>query len=197
VSDFLGVKIHCDIEAGSYSLTQPHLIQSIITDLGLQSENAKIRDTPALAFRILQRHLNSPPHAENWHYSSVIGKLNYLEKCSRPDIAYAVHQCARFASDPHFEHSKAVKMIGWYLKSTADKGIICKPNGDSFTCYADADLSGQWDVTIAELDSSTARLRSGYILMHNNCPIIWASRLQTEIAMSSTESVYISLSQAL
>jgi hypothetical protein len=33
--------------------------------------------------------------------------------------------------------------------------------------------------------------------MHNNCPIIWASGLHTEIAMSSTESEYISLSQSL
>jgi hypothetical protein len=33
--------------------------------------------------------------------------------------------------------------------------------------------------------------------MHNGCPIVWASRLQTEIAMSSTKSEYISLSQSL
>jgi hypothetical protein len=29
------------------------------------------------------------------------------------------------------------------------------------------------------------------------CPIIWASKLQTEIALSSTESEYVALSQAL
>jgi hypothetical protein len=52
-------------------------------------------------------------------------------------------------------------------------------------------------VTTAEKDSSTARSRSGYLIMHNNCPIIWASRLQTEITMSSMESEYISLSQSL
>jgi hypothetical protein len=33
--------------------------------------------------------------------------------------------------------------------------------------------------------------------MNNNFPIIWALRLQTEIAMSSTESEYIALSQSL
>jgi hypothetical protein len=180
VSDFLGVKIEWNIEDKTYTLTQPHLIRSIIKDLGLQGENAKTRETPALASKILQKHQNSASHNEYWHYRSVIGKLNYLEKCSRPDIAYAVHQCAWFASDPRFEHSKAVKMIGRYLKGTADRGIICRPNGASFTCYADADSAGQWEATIAELDSSTARSRSGYIILHNNCPIVWASRLQTE-----------------
>jgi hypothetical protein len=50
---------------------------------------------------------------------------------------------------------------------------------------------------IAQHDGSTARSRSGYIIKYANCPIVWASRLQTEIALSSTESEYISLSQAL
>jgi Reverse transcriptase (RNA-dependent DNA polymerase) len=99
VSDFLGVKIHRNIEQRQYTLTQPHLIQSILSDLGLK-ENSKPRDVPALSSAILQRHLDKPPHDESWHYRSVIGKLYYLEKCSRPDIAYAVHQCARFAHNP-------------------------------------------------------------------------------------------------
>jgi Reverse transcriptase (RNA-dependent DNA polymerase) len=55
VSDFLGVKIERDIEAGTYTLTQPHLIQSIITDLGLQGENTKTRDTQ----RYLPKYFNA------------------------------------------------------------------------------------------------------------------------------------------
>jgi Reverse transcriptase (RNA-dependent DNA polymerase) len=111
VSDFLGVKIFRDVEQKQYTLTQPHLIQSILDDLGLK-ENSKPRDIPTLSSNILQHHLDKPPHDESWHYQSVIGKLNYLEKCSRPDIAYAVHQCARFAHNPRSEHTKAVKLIG-------------------------------------------------------------------------------------
>jgi len=39
------------------------------------------------------------PFKGDFDYRSVVGKLNYLEEGSRPDIAYAVHQCARaFAS---------------------------------------------------------------------------------------------------
>jgi Reverse transcriptase (RNA-dependent DNA polymerase) len=36
VSDFLGVKIFRDVEQKQYTLTQPHLIQSILDDLGLK-----------------------------------------------------------------------------------------------------------------------------------------------------------------
>jgi Reverse transcriptase (RNA-dependent DNA polymerase)/GAG-pre-integrase domain len=195
VKDFLGVHIQRNTD-GTIVLTQPQLIKSIITDLGLK-ENPNTRDIPALSSKILQKHSNSPSHNEKWHYRSVIGKLNYLEKSTRPDIAYAVHQCARFASDPREEHTKAVKVIGRYLMGTSDKGIICTPTHESVTCYCDADFSGNWDASIASDDSTTARSRTGYIVKYAGCPFIWASKLQTEIAMSSTESEYVALSQAL
>jgi Reverse transcriptase (RNA-dependent DNA polymerase)/GAG-pre-integrase domain len=196
VDDFLGVHISRDDKAGTISLTQPHRIKSILDDLGLKS-NSTSRSTPALSSRILHKYESSPPHNEDWHYRSVIGKLNYLEKSSRPDLAYAVHQCARFLENPKIEHTKAVKMIGRYLLGTSDKGIICTPTNASFDCYCDADFCGLWNKDIAEHDSSTARSRSGFLVLYANCPVVWASKLQTEIALSSTESEYVSLLQSL
>jgi hypothetical protein len=196
VNDFLGVKIERDEKDGSIKFSQPHLINSILKDVGLQ-DNSNPRKTPAVTSNILHRYLESPKHNEPWDYRSVVGKLNYLEKSTRPDIAYAVHQCARFASDPRLEHTQAVKVIARYLKGTADQGLVCKPTNASFNCYCDADFAGNWNSEIAEHDSSTARSRSGYLITYGNCPLIWASRLQTEIALSSTESEYISLSQSL
>ena len=49
----------------------------------------------------------------------------------------------------------------------------------------------------AEYEVDTARSRSGYVIKYAGCPLMWASRLQTEIALSTTESEYISLSTAL
>lgn len=127
----------------------------------------------------------------------MIGKLNYLAKSTRPDIEYAVHQCARFTSDPKEGHTKAVKLIGQYLLGTKDNGMICKPDGQSMTYYVDANFAGDWLPEIAMEDSSTARSRSGYVLLYSGCPVVWASKLQTKIALSSTESEYIALSQSL
>jgi hypothetical protein len=145
VSDFLGVKITRNEENGLFSLTQPHLIRSILNDLGLQ-ENSKTRPIPALSSKRLFRHPDSPDHNESWNYRAVIGKLNFLEKSSRPDIAYAVHQCARFSQNPKLEHSKAVKLIGRYLMDTIDEGIVCKADDTSMECWADADFAGNWDI---------------------------------------------------
>ena len=39
--------------------------------------------------------------------------------------------------------------------------------------------------------------RTGYMILYAGCPIIWCSKLQTEIALSTTESEYIALSNSL
>jgi hypothetical protein len=196
VDTFLGVKIVKDKELGKLTFTQPQLIDSILADLNLD-DKSNIRDIPALLTKIMQPFHDSPPHSEEWHYRSVIGKLNYLEKASRPDIAYAVHQCARFSESPKEEHTNAVKLIGRYLLGTKDKGTEMIPVNKSFEVYSDADFSGNWDMKIAEFDASTARSRSGSAILYAGCTISCSSKLQTEIALSSTESEYIALSQTL
>ena len=47
------------------------------------------------------------------------------------------------------------------------------------------------------MGGDTARSRHGYAITYLNCPIIWKSQMQTEIALSSTESEYIGISQGL
>jgi hypothetical protein len=46
-------------------------------------------------------------------------------------------------------------------------------------------------------DPSTAKSRTGYVISYAGCPVIWASKLQTEVVLSSTESEYVGLSEAL
>jgi Reverse transcriptase (RNA-dependent DNA polymerase) len=125
IEDFLGVNIAHQVD-GSFTLMQPHVIKSILADLGL-NDDSKQKRNPSVKDVILQEYAESESHCENLNYRSVIGKLNYLEKCSRPDIAYAVHQCARFYQSPKIEHTAAVKRIGRYLLATKEMGIIGHP----------------------------------------------------------------------
>ena len=62
--------------------------------------------------------------------------------------------------------------------------------------YVDADFAGNWNPKEFE-DPDTARSRHGYFITFAGCPIVWKSQLQTEIALSSTESEYTGLSYAL
>jgi hypothetical protein len=48
--------------------------------------------------------------------------------------------------------------------------------------------AGDLKQTSAIDDPDTAQARTGYVISYAKCPLIWASKLQTEIALSSTEA---------
>jgi hypothetical protein len=202
LEDYLGVRV-TRLKDGSIKLDQPHLIDSILQDLNLTDENGAprtgvtSRETPALSTRIIGPDKNGAAFEYTWQFRSVIGKLNFLEKLTRPDIAYAVHQCARFMSNPKQSHGEAIKRIGRYLLASRDKGMVIKPDpSQGFECYVDADYCGNWDKAIAADDPDTARSRHGFIVKYAGVPLYWMSKLQTQFALSTAESEYIGLSTA-
>ncbi len=72
--------------------------------------------------------------------------LTYLTGIIRPDIAMAVHQCARFSVNPMHSQEQAVMRIGRYLLSTHKKGMIYKPDSTKgVEVYLDADFARGWD----------------------------------------------------
>ena len=122
--------------------------------------------------------------------------LNWLTRSTRPDIGFAVSQAARFMAFPKRTHEAAVIRICEYLRDTKDEGLFLKPDNSGFKVWADADFSGGFDRSNPD-DSSTAKSRSAYHIMFNGCVIYSYSKLQTEVALSTTEAEYICLSQSL
>ena len=194
LKDYLGVDIQR--QGTKVHMSQPKLISQILKDLNFM-DDTKTSDYPSLISEVLTAHKDKPAHKAHWEYRSIIGKLNYLEKSTRPEIAYATHQAARFSIDPREPHTKAVHRIGRYLAGSRDKGIIMDPSDLNFKVYVDADFSGLWDRKTAEDDPTTAKSRTGFVIMFAGCPIIWMSKLQTEVALSTTEAEYIALSESL
>jgi hypothetical protein len=165
----------------------------VIHDVGFD-KFSKGKDTPADA--ILHPDTEGAPRQEKWNYRSLIGKLNYIANSTRPDISMAVHQCARYSSNPKALHELAVKRIVRYLFATRDKGLHLKPSKNlSLNMYVDADFAGMWHKEYAELRNSVLS-RTGYVITFCGCPVTWSSKLQTEIALSTTESEYIALRTA-
>jgi hypothetical protein len=135
--------------------------------------------------------------SEDWNYASVVGMLLYLANNSRPDIAFAVSQCARFTHDPRQPHAVAVKRICRYLKGTRDRGIVLKPEDHlAIDCYVDADFCGTWKCEKPD-DPASVKSRSGYMITLGGCPLTWTSKLQTEIALSTMQAEYVALSLSL
>jgi len=100
-SEFLGIKI-TPVGTGLH-MTQRGLIDKVVSALGL--ENCRPNWTPAQQ-GALGIDPDGPPMKEDWLYPSVVGMLLYLSTNTRPDIAYAVSQVARFNHSP-----KAIPML--------------------------------------------------------------------------------------
>ena len=108
-----------------------------------------------------------------------------------------MHQCARFCDNPKLSHERAVHHIVRYLTTTKDKGLVFKlDKTKGIICHVDADFAGNWN--LVEGDNPASFLsRAGFIITDGGCPLIWASRLQSEISLSTTEAEYIALSTAM
>ena len=112
IKDYLGINFEY-LADDKIKLSQPHLIAQIVKEVGLK--RGETRSLPALSSKLPNRDENGPPYKCPFNYRKVIGKLNFLEKSSRPDIAYTSHQCARFCVDPKESHVKAVIHLAKYI----------------------------------------------------------------------------------
>ena len=63
-------------------------------------------------------------------------------------------------------------------------------------CHVDAGFAGAWDKADAD-NPDNVLSRTGYVISYAGCPLIWCSKLQTEIALSTAEAEYIALSQSM
>jgi transposase InsO family protein len=193
-SEFLGIKFEKNVADGSINMTQKGLIKKIIETAGMTDCNPNW--TPAST-----TPLGSDPDGEamdeTWNYRSIIGMLLYLTTNTRPDLAFAVSQAARFSHNPKKSHATGIKTIIRYLHRTSDKGMIVKPTGVlSLENYVDASFAGNYCVEPAD-DPVSVKSRTGIIIFLAGCPLIWKSQLQSSIALSTFHSEYSGLSHSM
>jgi len=111
--------------------------------LSKSGEQTKMHDSPASSEHILTKDSNGNPRKQNWSYRGVVGCLSYLQAMVRPDITFAVQQCAQFCNDPKQSHEEAVKRICQYLLRTKERGLMFRPDrSKGIECYVDADWAG-------------------------------------------------------
>ena len=125
IDKYLGVEL-LDNGKGSFEARQPHLIERIIKASTLNSDLTNARPTPA-TLPLLHRDPQGSDRKYKWNYRAIVGMLNYLTGSTRPDLAMAVHQVARFSNDPKLSHEKAIIRICRYLMDTPNKGMVFAP----------------------------------------------------------------------
>jgi hypothetical protein len=194
VAGFLGVHLDHDPSTGCIKLTQTGLIKHIIDTLGVGDDPIKL--TPSRREPLVMDKDGDAPNG-TYGYPSVVGMLQYLHAHSRPDITYAVSQCARYVHCTKRSHEIALEHIGRYLKGTIDQGLVLRPDGTlNIDNYVDADFAGLWPYEDKQ-DPSCVKSRTGFAICISSCPIIWQSKLQDMIALSTMEAEYNALSTSM
>jgi hypothetical protein len=198
LKDYLGTRFERRKD-GSIKLSQPKMIERVLEIVGLDphSDRVKMHDTPAIESQILDNDPDGLARIQTWNYRSAVGCLSYIKSMVRPDITFAVQQCARFCNEPKRSHEEAVKRTCRYLLKTKNEGLVLRPDKSrGLECFVDADWAGSWQHRSSN-DPLSSHSRTGYIIMYAGCPIIWASKMQPLIALSTTEAEYIALSSSL
>jgi hypothetical protein len=189
---YLGIKLDHQ-ENGSIKLLQPGLKKSIVDILGL--EDTTSAKTPIV--KPLFKHKDSPSFDESFNYRSPLGMMQYVGNKTHPECAYAINCCARYCVQPCQAHGNALKCIGCYLLGVMDKGLQLNTGGDLLLdCYVDADFAGHY-INLKSDNPLTVRLQTEFVITFRNIPVLWKSKIQTEIALSTMESEYIALSTAM
>ena len=192
-TEYLGIK-YDKIDTDTIKMSQEGLIQKIIDATRMKGCNPHPVPTTVEA---LGTNEGGNYMSDDWNYRSIIGMMLYLSSNTRPDIAYAVSQVARFSHSPKQSHAEAVKTIIRYLSGTKTEGIIFKrPEKLNIECYVDADFAGLYNREDPS-NPVSVKSRTGYIISVGGCYILCKSQLQSVIALSTSEAEYGALSHAM
>jgi hypothetical protein len=119
-------------------------------------------------------------------FPRLIGALLYLAVWTRPDISNATQKLSRVLACPTEDDLHAAYRILHYLSATQDLEIVYTA-GTSPLCkaYCDADYASD------ALCVPKRRSTSGAVVFMAGGPIIWASKTQHSVALSTCEAEYM------
>jgi hypothetical protein len=127
----------------------------------------------------------------------VVGALLWVARCTRPDIAFAVHRATRRTHQPTEGDWKLAKKILRYLAGTMEVKLTMRgesmalANGGGRTIlvegFSDADFAA---------DANDRKSVSGNVTMVAGSIVAWTCRKQGSVALSTMEAEFTSASSA-
>lgn len=196
LSWYLGIKVEWDDVAGRCHLSQEAMIDEILGEHYMGQCNRKF--VPARR-DFMRKPVDKCSEEEkqwmevraytNTKYRALVGSLQYLALATRPDIAYAVGQLARFVQDPRRVQWNAAKQVLAYLQgSKMCKLQFSRDLSMEIIGSSDADWAGNLD------DRSST---SGFTFLYGGGALSWKSKKQQAPARSSAESEIMALDLAV
>lgn len=180
----LGIEIDYDQQARTLKISQAACISRMVDKFN-QGDSKPVYN-PCVVGQNWIKAKDKDLRMDKKPYRSLIGSLLYVATGTRPDIAFSVCQLSRHLEQPSEEHWKAAIRVLKYLKTTATKGICYQGNQEKIqlSAYSDADWASNKDDRLST---------SGIMIMISNYPVIFKSKLQGSVSLSTAEAEYVAL----
>lgn len=182
IKQCLGLRVN--MYKNAITVDQEQYIESLLKKFNMS--HCKTIETPMEINLRLEKSENSLCN-KNIPYRQLIGNLMYLAVLTRPDIAYSVCYLSQFNNSYDETHWKHLKRILKYLKGTKNYGLVFSKDNSYIEGYVDADWGS---------DSNDRKSFSGFCFKLSGTVISFECRKQRNVALSSTEAEYISMSEA-
>jgi len=177
---FLGMEIFRKND--EIHLSQSKYIQEIVQRF--KQTNSKLVSTPMSA---IYEPDSNEEITDKYPIREIIGSLSYIANGTRPDIAFAVNNLCRYVSKPTASLWRAAQRIVKYLNATSHDGLTFKGSSVSIDAWADSNYA---------MDKTDRKSTTGMIIRIGENPIIWKSRKQKSVSLSTTEAEYMAASDA-
>jgi len=195
--DYLSCEIIYNNDLTKCWIGQPHLYKKIEQTFNHWLKGLPKYRTPGTPGLVVTKPLD--PKAimsleDQKLYRSGVGMLLYLTKYTRPDLANPVRELSKGMKEATPGALKELKRVLKFAVDTKDFGLKLAPvKGEgkriewNLVLYTDSDWAG---------DKDSRKSVTGYALFLMECPIVWKSRQQDTVALSSSEAEIIACSEA-
>ncbi len=128
----------------------------------------------------------TPDPKEQKIYRSFVAKIQFLANWVRYEVSFAASRLARFCASAGVFYWTALHHLMGYLHSNPSfKLVYQRGNYDGLDGFADSD----WG------NSESRRSTTGLLARYNKSIVLWRSRMQKTIALSTAEAEYYSASE--
>ena len=184
LNHYVGCTFERNRDSGDMTISQRGCIERLMVKFDIET-SSPIPACPTVELRPRQEGEEESREA----FREAVGGLMWLANMSRPDIANAVREVARYSHDPSKRHWTAVVKVLKYLHATKDLGLRYSKDGDpTLSAYAD---------TTHASSNENRRSVSGGAVIYAGAAIAWFSRIQRCVTLSSTEAEYVSLADCV
>ncbi|MBW0552982.1 hypothetical protein O181_092697 [Austropuccinia psidii MF-1] len=177
------IAIWIHVDDGVISSTSPEAVSNFKRQLCAEV-NIKWCNEPLLTLPTANSNCNDAI-LDPTPFQSVIGLLAYLISRSEPDLAFVVNYLAHHSMAPGRQHWEVLDYIMGYILKTHNKWLILRPGSMFLNLWSNARLGGE-----------LKRPQSGFMLKLGDAPIIWASKRQGVVALSTCVTRYVALSDS-